>query len=207
MKNINYIVLAFILLNTLSFAQYKGYHSISDINSSLKSTLTTMELIRWPSGEERNFGVLIAHDIDPLNNKNYSYVLFSPTSSNFDANGIQELKLDYAAPLKDTELDFFIKQIELRLKNWGKNTVEGKGTFFEILTAPEHKIRRISENVDLWSPSIKFGFQDTSDGTISILYIGPESYKYSYEFSDKSELMAFYQVLKDAKNKLLTLIK
>lgn len=202
MKNTIILFLFLLFFNVLSFSQFKGYHSIADINSNLRATYTTLELVKWTSGQERNFGVLIAEDISSINPDKIYYILFAP--SLFEAGNIDQLSLDYAAPLKEVELDYFIKEVALRISEWGKNEDGEKGTFFEILTAPEYRINRISENVDLWNPSIKFGYQDTPKGTISILYIGPESYKYSYEFDDKEELEAFYTVLKNAKDKIIS---
>lgn len=201
MKNSIMLALFLLFFNLSSFSQFKSYHSIAEINSNLRATYTTLELVKWTEGKERDFGVLIAQDISSLSQNKTYYILLAPCEVRTSLE-IDNLILDYSAPLKEEELAYFIKELELRISEWGKNKDGSQGTFFEIVTAPEYKINKISENVDLWSPTIKFGYQDTPDGTISILYIGPESYKYSYEFDNKKELEAFYTVLKNAKDKI-----
>jgi hypothetical protein len=178
--------------------QYSYYHSTADSPYYSHSILTDAKLIMWPEDIRYSFGIVVATDVKSSDSSPHHYALFVPGAQVSGVTEISELKIAYAAPVLKKDLEFLAIELDKILRNWGNKSSFVEATYYEFYSAPEQDIVRLSENVIVWYPSVKFGFQNTEKTLIGVLLIGPDSFRFKYTFDDMKEMGAFQKVLSEA---------
>jgi hypothetical protein len=201
------ISFAFILLAGCGTSQKGYYQSTADLDNISRSTLTNAKLIKWPEEKKYPFGVVVATDINSSNQRPYNYALFVPSASTSSINEISNLRIEFAVAVNKEDLEYFAIEVDKILRSWSSKSTVSEATYYDFYSAPDKNISQKNSDDQTWYPSIRFGYQNTSKGSVGELTIGPDSFRFKYKFDEMTELASFQWVLSEAINELRALEK
>jgi len=202
MKNVVVsFILFIILILTGCSSQLSYYNSTADISQYSKSILTEAKLLKWPEDVRYSFGVAVASDRNTSDSSFISYALFVPAGST--VKEISDLRIAYASPVYEKDLEYLAQELDKILRKWSNKSSSVEGMYYEFYSGPEDEIIK-SIGASEWYPSVKFEFQNTEKHLISVLTIGPDSFKYKYTFDEMKELAALQMLLAEAIDEIRT---
>jgi hypothetical protein len=194
LTSVSIIILFFLLIAGCS-SQLSYYTSSADKSQYSRSILTEAKLLKWPEDVRYSFGVAVATDRKTSDSSLSSYALFVPSGSS--AKEISDLKIAYASPMSEKELEYFAQELDKILRKWSNKSSSFEGMYYEFYSGPEDEIIN-SLDISAWYPSVKFEFQNTEKKLIGMLTLGPDSYKYKYTFDEMKELAALQMLIAEA---------
>ena len=192
------IILSLLLIFVGCSAKLSFYNSKADISQLSSSILTEAKLINWPEDQRYSFGVVVATDKKTFDSSLIHYALFVPGRSGSGAKDIFDLRIEYASPVMEKDLEYFAYELDKILRNWSNKTSTSEGTYYNYYSEPVETQMSEGLNESDWNPSVKFEFQNTGKKLIGLLTIGPDSYKYKYTFDDMKEMAALQMVITKA---------
>ena len=198
------IVITFKFLLILVIAgcstQLTYYNSTADFSKYSKSISTEAKLIKWPEDIRYSFGLVVATDKNTSDGNQLNYALFVPSSSG-SVKQISDLRLAYASPVTEDDLENIAQEIDKILRKWSNKTSPVEATYYEFYSGPDDETIN-SLNTSGWYPSVKFEFQNTEKHLVCVLTIGPDSFKYKYTFDEMKELGALQMMVAEAIDEL-----
>jgi hypothetical protein len=194
-------ILFFLLIIAGCSSPLTYYNSSADFLQYSKSILTEAKLINWPENMRYSFGIVVATDNKTSDSSQNNYVLFIPASSGSGVKQISDLRVDYASPVTKKDLEFFALELDKILRKWSNKSSPVEGKYYEFYSGPDVEIIN-SIGASEWYPSIKFEFQNTEKHLISVLTIGPDSFRYKYTFDEMKELGVLQMLLAEAIDEL-----
>lgn len=193
---------AFFLLAGCGISQKGYYQSTANLDHISRSTFTNAKLITWPEEKKYSFGVVVATDVKSSDQSEYNFALFVPSASTSSVNEISNLRLEFAVPVNKKDLEYFAKEIDKILRNWSSKSSTTEATYYDFYSSPEKSLDEENLDGQGWNPFVRFSFQNTIQGSIGELFIGPDSYRFKYKFDEMTELASFQWVLSETVNEL-----
>jgi len=197
-----FIAFAFIILTGCSTSQKGYYQSTAGLNNITHSILTNAKLIKWPEETKYSFAVVVATDINSSDQTSYNYSVFVPSSSTRSVNEISNLRLEFAVPVSQMDLEYFAIEVDKILRNWSSKSTLTEATYYDFYSSPAKKLDHENKDDQDWRSSVRFSFQNTSQGSVGELIISLASFKFKFKFDEMTELASFQWVLSEAVNEL-----
>jgi len=160
-----FITLIIIFLSGCTVTQFH-YTSTADIPHYTSSTETEMNVILNDGDNSRNFGVLAAID-----NEETEYLLITSKSSrSLTRNRISDFNISQATYIDLEAAQKFSNSLQRIIYEWDFLR-DHDGFFYEFASAPITDIQQPDEYSIRYSPSVRFFFNVTNEGSIGELII------------------------------------